>query len=97
MERLDKGCEIGQNIIMKKCASLDKKGARLDNKKGASLGNRVQLKKGARLGKKGARLGTSQYMVGFIKEIIDVKNNQLEVNGFNDDKLEEILQHLCAS
>ena len=44
---------------MKKGASLDKKCARLDNKKDASLGNRVQLKKGAKLGKKGARLGTS--------------------------------------
>jgi hypothetical protein len=40
-----------------------------------------------------------EYRVGFIKEIIDVKNNQLEVNGFNDDELEveEILQHLCVS
>jgi hypothetical protein len=38
-----------------------------------------------------------EYRVGFIKEIIDVKNNQLEVKGFNDDELEEILQHLCVS
>ena len=35
-----------------------------------------------------------QHRVGFIKEIIDVKDNQLEVDGFNDDELEEILQHL---
>ena len=38
-----------------------------------------------------------KYRVAFINEIIDVKNNQLEVNGFNDDEIEEILQHLCVS
>ena len=35
-----------------------------------------------------------EYRVGFINEINDVKNNQLTVNGLNDDELEEILQHL---
>jgi hypothetical protein len=63
LEIEEKKCEIVQNIIMKKGASLDKKGARLDNKKGVSLGNRVQLKKGAILGKKGAGLGTSRFLV----------------------------------
>ena len=38
-----------------------------------------------------------KYRVAFIDEIIDVKNNQLEVNGFHDDELEEILHHLCVS
>ena len=38
-----------------------------------------------------------KYRVAFIDEIIDVQNNQLEVNGFHDDELEEILQHLCVS
>ena len=60
MEREEKKCEIGQNIIMKKGASLDKKVRDWTIKKGASLGNRVEPKKGARLGKNGARLGTSR-------------------------------------
>ena len=38
-----------------------------------------------------------EYRVGFIKELIDVKNKQLDVHGFNDDELDEILQHLCVS
>ena len=38
-----------------------------------------------------------KYRVDFINEILDVKNNQLEVNGFHDDELQEILQHLCVS
>ena len=38
-----------------------------------------------------------EYRVGFIKELIDVKNNQLDVDGFNKDELDEILQHLCVS
>ena len=38
-----------------------------------------------------------KYRVGFIKEIVDVKNNQLEVEGFDDEELEAILQHLCVS
>ena len=38
-----------------------------------------------------------EFRVGFIREIIEVKNNQLEVTGFEDDELEDILQHLCVS
>ena len=38
-----------------------------------------------------------KYRVGFIKEIVDVKNNQLDVEGFDDEELEAILQHLCVS
>ena len=38
-----------------------------------------------------------EFRVGFIKEIIDVKNNNLEVEGFAADELEDILQHLCVS
>ena len=38
-----------------------------------------------------------EFRVGFIKELIDVKNNQLDVHGFNNDELDEILQHLCVS
>ena len=38
-----------------------------------------------------------EYRVAFIKEMIDVKNNQLEVQGFTDDEIDDILQHLCVS
>ena len=38
-----------------------------------------------------------EYRVEFIKELIDVNNNQLEVPGFDDDELEDILQYLCVS
>lgn len=38
-----------------------------------------------------------QYRVGFIKELVDIKNSQLEVQGFNDEELDDILQHLCVS
>ena len=38
-----------------------------------------------------------EYRVGFIKDLVDIQNNQLEVDGFNDDELEDILQHLCVS
>ena len=38
-----------------------------------------------------------KYRVEFIKELIDVKNNQLEVIGFDDEELEAILQHLSVS
>jgi hypothetical protein len=37
-----------------------------------------------------------KYRVGFIKELIDVKNNQLEVIRFDDEELEAILQYLCV-
>ena len=38
-----------------------------------------------------------QYRVDFIKELVDVKKNELEVQGFTYDELEDILQHLCVS
>ena len=38
-----------------------------------------------------------QYRVDFIREMVDVKNNELEVQGFTDDELDDILQHLCVS
>ena len=38
-----------------------------------------------------------EYRVNFVKEIIEVKNNNLEVNGFDADELQEILEHLCVS
>ena len=38
-----------------------------------------------------------QYRVDFIKEMVDVKNNQLEVQGFTDDEIDDILQHICVS
>ena len=38
-----------------------------------------------------------EYRVEFIKELIDVNNNQLEVPEFDDDELEDILQYLCVS
>ena len=38
-----------------------------------------------------------KYRVGFINELIDMKNNQLEVIGFDEEELEAIFQHLCVS
>ena len=38
-----------------------------------------------------------QFRVGFINEIIDVQNNNLEVAGFTDDELGELLEFLCVS
>ena len=38
-----------------------------------------------------------EFRMGFVKELIDVKNNQLDVPLFNDDELDKILQHLCVS
>ena len=37
------------------------------------------------------------YRVGLIKEIVEIKNQQLEVDGFNDDELDYILHHVCVS
>ena len=37
------------------------------------------------------------YRVDFIKEIIDVKHGILEVDGFNVEEMDLILQHLCTS
>ena len=38
-----------------------------------------------------------EYRVNFVQEIIEVKNNKLEVNGFDADELQDILEHLCVS
>ena len=38
-----------------------------------------------------------KYRDGFIKEIVDVRKHQLEVEGFDDDEFEAIFQHLCVS
>ena len=38
-----------------------------------------------------------QFRVDFIKEIIEVKNSELEVIGFTVEEPDEILQHLCGS
>ena len=41
--------------------------------------------------------GGEEFRVGFVKEIIEVKNNGLEVPGFDNDELDDILRHLCVS
>jgi hypothetical protein len=38
-----------------------------------------------------------QFRVGFIQEIIEVLNNNLEVPGFTDEEFGDLLQHLCVS
>ena len=38
-----------------------------------------------------------KFRVGFINEIIEVKNNNLEIAGFTDDELSELLEFLCVS
>ena len=38
-----------------------------------------------------------QFRVGFINEIIDVQNNNLEVAAFTDDELGELWEFLCVS
>ena len=38
-----------------------------------------------------------EWKVNFIKEIIDIKANQIEVENFSYDELDEILNHLCTS
>ena len=40
---------------------------------------------------------SEQYRVGFIKEIIAVKNNILEMADFSAEELDDILLHLCVS
>ena len=37
------------------------------------------------------------YRVGFIKELVDIQNNQAEVAGFSDEEIGTILQYLCVS
>ena len=38
-----------------------------------------------------------KYRIDFIKEIIDVRNCILEVDGFSEAKLDLILEHPCRS
>ena len=38
-----------------------------------------------------------EYRVGVVKEIVDIKNQQLEVKGFVEDELDCILHHVCVS
>ena len=40
---------------------------------------------------------SEQFRVGFIKEIIEVKNNNFEVKDFSAEEIDDILQHLCVS
>ena len=38
-----------------------------------------------------------RYRIDFIKEIIDVRNSILDVDGFSEAELDLILEHLCTS
>ena len=38
-----------------------------------------------------------EYRVEFIKELIEVKNNEMEVAGFDNHELDDILSYLCVS
>ena len=38
-----------------------------------------------------------KWKVNFIREATDVKFKQLEVNGFNPEEIEEIIDYLCSS
>ena len=38
-----------------------------------------------------------EYRIEFIKELIEVKNNELEVIGFDNQELDDILSYLCVS
>jgi hypothetical protein len=38
-----------------------------------------------------------EFRIGFITEIIDVQNNELEVPDFSGEEIHELLQHLCVS
>ena len=40
---------------------------------------------------------TNKWKIGFIKEITNVKFNQLEVENFSKEELEDILEFLCTS
>ena len=33
---------------------------------------------------------------GLVKEILDLRSNKLEINGFDDDELECILENICV-
>ena len=39
--------------------------------------------------------GDDKWKVGMIKDIIDAKNDVLEVPGFEQDELETLLPHVC--
>ena len=38
-----------------------------------------------------------QWKIAMVKEIIEVKNNNLVVENFEDEELQEIIDHLCSS
>ena len=38
-----------------------------------------------------------KFRVNLIKELIEVKQNKLEVPGFSLDEVDELLQHVCVS
>ena len=38
-----------------------------------------------------------KFRINFIKELIDVKHGKLEVEGFLDDELDQIVEFLCTS
>ena len=38
-----------------------------------------------------------EYRVAVVKEIVEIKNHQLEVEGFTDYELDCILNHVCVS
>ena len=38
-----------------------------------------------------------EWRVGMVKEIIDVRNSNLEIENFVDEELEEILHYVCTS
>ena len=38
-----------------------------------------------------------EYRIAFIKELIEVRNDAVEVEGFDAEELEEILSYLCVS
>ena len=38
-----------------------------------------------------------EYRIDFIKELIEVRHDAVEVVGFTDEELEEILSYLCVS
>ena len=37
------------------------------------------------------------WKISFIRELIEIKNNQLSLNDFTKEKLNDILTHLCVS
>ena len=37
------------------------------------------------------------YRIGFIKELIEVRHDAVEVDGFTAEELDEILSYLCVS